>query len=118
MTDDFKVTPRDAVEGPQGGGGQEASPGDWSAENNFGDDDGGVAAAECVSANEKDGQCAPFHLCYPVVFNAVTGELRNHGLARMLYQASGPCAKNESWSLQTVSVQVQPGVVSHVPLGE
>ncbi|OXA42964.1 Brain-specific serine protease 4, partial [Folsomia candida] len=94
----------------------EASPGDWSAENNFGDDDGGVAAAECVSANEKDGQCAPFHLCYPVVFNAVTGELRNHGLARMLYQASGPCAKNESWSLQTVSVQVQPGVVSHVPL--
>lgn len=62
-----------------------------------------VSDGECISANEKEGQCLSFRLCYPVVFNSFDGQLKNHGLAKMLYQASGTC-KNET--------------LSNVPLGK
>lgn len=48
-------------------------------------------APKCFTATDTPGRCVFFRQCYPVVFNVINGDLRNPGLAKLLYQSSGPC---------------------------
>jgi len=48
-------------------------------------------APKCFTATDTPGRCVSFRQCYPVVFNVINGDLRNPGLAKLLYQSSGPC---------------------------
>ncbi|CAL8093636.1 unnamed protein product [Orchesella dallaii] len=48
-------------------------------------------APACFTSTDTPGKCIPFKKCFPVVYNIIDGDLRNPGLAKLLYQASGPC---------------------------
>ncbi|ODM98509.1 Serine protease 45 [Orchesella cincta] len=48
-------------------------------------------APSCFTTTDTPGKCIAFKHCFPVVFNVIDGDLRNPGLAKLLYQASGPC---------------------------
>jgi hypothetical protein len=67
----------------------------------------------CTTSNERGGQCAPFRSCYPVVFNMIDGQLRDQGLAKILYQAAGPCYENGERRFG--DKKVIPGIVENDP---
>lgn len=48
-------------------------------------------APKCFTTSDNQGRCVHFKQCFPVVFNVIDGTLRNPGLAKLLYQSSGPC---------------------------